>query len=112
MQSFENMFSSTVEKTLTLILGEEVTKAFYFHMSKNFDLKKDAMASRPDVLSEALNRTFGKGGQVIQRVIIRKLCDKTGVKYDEVSEDNLTSAISELKRTIFQIPSHGTIQVL
>ncbi len=98
LPSFENLVTSILHDTLTMVLGEKVAEALYSYILRNFNLRKEEIVMKPEVFSKSVNRLFGRGGRVIQRVIIRNICDRVGVEYSEVWADDLASALIELRK--------------
>ncbi|MGQ9542575.1 MAG: hypothetical protein ACUVTM_00590 [Candidatus Bathyarchaeia archaeon] len=95
---FEAVLSTTIERTLRLILGDGTAEAIYSHISRDFNLERNDIASNIQTLCKVLNNVFGDGGRVIQRVIVRRLCEALNVEYGEVPMDDLPSAVLELSR--------------
>jgi hypothetical protein len=92
----KDLVTVTVEEILTLILGKRTTEALYSYMLKNFDFRRDEVATRPELFCQAIDKVFGKGGTVIQRVIMRNLLDKLDAEHGEIYDGSLASAIVEL----------------
>jgi hypothetical protein len=97
LSSSKDLVTATVEEILTLILGERTTEALYSYMLKNFDFRRDEVATKPELFCQAIDKVFGKGGTVIQQVITRNLLDKLGAENGEIYNGSLASAIVELK---------------
>ena len=93
----EDLVTATVEDILTSILGRKATEAFYSHLLKKYDFGRDDVAAKPGLFCEAINEVFGKGGTVIQRIIIRNLLDNIKEEHSEICESSLAFAIAELK---------------
>jgi len=53
-------------------LGQSVSQVIYFHLEKNFGIKKENIPNQPEALSKALHAIFGKGAKVIEQLILQK----------------------------------------
>jgi hypothetical protein len=95
--SHEDLVTKTVEEILTLILGKRTTEALYSYMLKNFDFRRDEVTDKPELFCQAIDKVFGKGGPVVQRVIMRNLLDKLDAEHRPVCNGSLASAIVELR---------------
>jgi|GEM_PF-4727745 hypothetical protein len=96
--NFDIKVSSTLERTLRLILGDRTAEALYAYISREFNIDRNNLASNIQILCKVLNDIFGDGGKVIQRVIVRSLCENLDIEYSMVPIDDLPSALSELRR--------------
>lgn len=55
-------------------LGDEGKKAIYYHLEKNFTLKREEIPKKPEIFWKGLNSIFGEeGADTIGKWIIRKL---------------------------------------
>jgi hypothetical protein len=70
-----------------LILGESSRKAIYFHIQNITSLKKEDVPSNLEKFAEGLEKIFGEGAKVIERAIVKNLCRKLGVNYEENKGD-------------------------
>ena len=94
----EDLVTATVEDVLTSMLGRKATEAFYSYLLKNFDFRRGDVAIKPDLFCETIVKVFGKGGTVIQRMIIRTLLDNLDAECGEICNGGLALAIEELKK--------------
>lgn len=60
---FDKLLLAAVDEGLS-ILGESSKKAIYFHLERNFGIKKDEIPSKVEVFSEALEQIFRAGRQL------------------------------------------------
>ncbi len=98
LSSPEDLVTAVVEDILTSILGGKATEALYSYLLKNFDFRRGDVATKPDLFCEAIDKVFGKGGTVIQRIITHNLLDNLDAEHGEICNGGLTLAIAELKK--------------
>ncbi|MBS7626813.1 hypothetical protein KEJ51_07255 [Candidatus Bathyarchaeota archaeon] len=97
-ENFDTAVSSTIEMTLRLILGDRTAEALYSHISREYNIDRKSLASNIQILCKVLHDIFGDSGKVIQRVIVRSLCENMNIEYGTLPTDDLPSALSELHR--------------
>lgn len=66
-----------------LALGETPKKAIYYHLKRKFQLKKEDIPEEPGEFARALNGIFGPGAEIIQEFILRELCDRLNLNFQE-----------------------------
>lgn len=54
-------------------LGASVIRVIYFHLEKNYGIKKKDIPNRPEVFSKALYSIFGQGAKVVERLIVNEI---------------------------------------
>ncbi len=70
--SFDSLVEAAVREAITRTLGEDVWKAIGFY----FDPKQ--AASNPEAFSSILDKMFGSGSRVLQKLITEALLKKVG----------------------------------
>jgi len=81
-KEFRDLLLETVDEAL-LILGESARKAIYWHLERQYSLKRGEIADRLSDFVSALNSIFGRGSAVIQGLIVRRLYSKLGLEPPE-----------------------------
>jgi len=77
-------------------LGDEGKKAIYYHLKKNFGLRKGEIPKKPEIFRKGLNSIFGEEGTyIIERWILEKL--KMGFDLKQRSKITFTEAITTIK---------------
>ena len=79
---YETLINEAVDGGLSL-LGESGKKAIYYYLEKDYNIKKDDMASNIQNFSKALDKTFGVGSVYLKNQIVRKFYEKIGVTVPE-----------------------------
>lgn len=70
---------------------------FYAAAEKDYSLKKDAIPQRLRFFLGD-SEVFGPGALVIERLILKKLCSKLNVNYENVKDNEFQSAVKEVKK--------------
>ncbi|MBS7650796.1 MAG: hypothetical protein QXI59_02095 [Candidatus Bathyarchaeia archaeon] len=97
-ENFDTAVSSAIEMTLRLILGDRTAEALYSYILREFNIDRKSLASNIQILCKVLHDIFGDGGRVVQRVIVRSLCENFNIEYGALPTDDLPSALVELRR--------------
>jgi hypothetical protein len=77
-------------------LGESAIKVVYFHLEKNFGIRKNEIPVKPMAFSQALHSIFGQGANVIERLIVQKIEEKFKLRLDP--QTGLAEAIQAVKK--------------
>lgn len=96
-ESFEAILLKAVDDGL-MVLGESPRAAIYFHLERYHSLRKDEIPRRLKDFSSATRGIFGSGGPVIEKLILKRLCEELSVDYENVKEKEFQAAAEELKR--------------
>ncbi|SRR6266849_5967130 len=77
---FDELLDETVANTLGQVLGNEPANALMFHMGAK------ASASGAKAFSGALERVTGSGSVIVEKLIIKSLYSRLGMKLDDDRE--------------------------
>jgi hypothetical protein len=80
------------------VLGEPVKKILYFHIDKQFCLKPDAFAEKPELFILATRQILGVGAKMVESLILKNLCKKLAVDYAKVEALTFTQGIEKIKQ--------------
>jgi len=81
-QDFNALLIDSVSEVLTELLSKKVTDAFYDHLETEYSFPREEIPQRLNDFLLILERTFGKGGQVVERCIAKKMYAKLGWEPD------------------------------
>lgn len=95
---FKRALLEAVDEGL-LTLGESGRKAVYFHLQNLYALKKEDIANKPEVFVEGLRKIFGVGATVIEKVAMKSLCRKFGMKYEERKNFDFLAYLNEVTQS-------------
>ena len=73
-------------------LGESIGKVIYFHLERNFGVNKKEIPNQPETFSKALHSIFGKGAEIIERLIVKKIQER--FKLNLEPETSLVDAVN------------------
>jgi len=79
---FAKILIEAVDQGL-LFLGASAQKAIYFHLEKDYSVKKEKVPANVEAFVNALESIFGAGALVIEKSILKNLHSKLGVEYKE-----------------------------
>ncbi|MCW4005172.1 MAG: hypothetical protein NWF04_01030 [Candidatus Bathyarchaeota archaeon] len=99
-QDFDDVLLQAIEDGLTN-LGESPKQIVYFHLEKKFSLKKEDIPKHLENFSLALQSIFGVGGRSIETMILKSLCLKYGINYDDLKHTEFLGAIKEIKQKTY-----------
>jgi hypothetical protein len=85
MNTFNDLLFETLDDTLRLMLGENVSKLIYTITERQASLKRKEVGNNIDCIVAYLEKLLGKeGAQIIQTASIKRLCLKLKQEYEEV----------------------------
>ncbi|MEM2896688.1 MAG: hypothetical protein QW265_03970 [Candidatus Bathyarchaeia archaeon] len=85
-----------------LKLGESVKHAIYWHIERNYGIKREEIPDRLKEFHEALIGLFGAGAKVIERLVAKSLYGKLGLSFEERESWSLIDYIEEAKKSSIQ----------
>jgi len=96
---FERCLTEAVDEALSA-LGESPKHAVFFHLEKDFCIKRQDISDNIEAFDGALRRFFGIGASFLQILIMRKLCEKVGFSFSNSAfkDDDFVGAILCVRR--------------
>jgi len=98
MGGLDDLLPSVVDETLREVFREAGTKVIYDYFEDNFHLKWDEFAGKPEVFSAGLERLLGSAAPVIEKMILKNLYFKIGLKFEEKEGCGFSDYIKELRK--------------
>lgn len=100
---FEKILLEAVDEGLAA-MGESSKQAVYYHLEKGFDLKREKIPRKIEAFILAIEKLFGMGASFLEKLILKGLYEKTGLKSEENSFKNLTfvETVAAVKKTLEQ----------
>jgi hypothetical protein len=92
------VLSEAIDEGLKAVLGETGREVVYYNIKSVYGLERESVSKNPELLIESLYRLFGGGAEVIERVILEKLCLKLGMKREKAENVKLIDFIRKFKR--------------
>ena len=90
---FNALLFEAVDEGLKAVLGETGKEVVYYHLQSVYGLRKESISEHPETLIEFLNRLFGAGAELIEMVILKKLCLKLGITHETAENIKLIDFI-------------------
>jgi hypothetical protein len=81
-KTFEKLFIEAVDEGLET-LGESGKHMIFFHLDKSYSIKKYEISKKPEAFAKGLEKIFGAGASVLEKLIVKSLYSKLGLKYEE-----------------------------
>ncbi len=86
---FDKLLLEAVDEGLA-VLGETTRQTFYYQLESSRSVSRDEIPDKLDNFVAFLKGTFGVGGRVIKRIIVKRLYSKVGLQF--VEKANYTCA--------------------
>jgi hypothetical protein len=96
-QPFELLLLECIDEGLS-VLGNEPRQALYQYLLTICSLPRDEIPSRVADFAAGLKKSLGGASRVIERIILRKLFQKTGSNFRESMDTEFTEYVAEAKR--------------
>ena len=90
-------------------LGKSCKQALYFHLKNSFNVGQDDVSEKVEDFDEALNLIFKDGVVYLKRLVLKKLCEDLGVKFEESYVNDFAGAASKLKGMVSEDESLVTV---
>ena len=93
---FDKLVLEAVDEGLK-VLGESGRQMLFFHLENSYSIKKPDIPRKPEAFAEGLEKIFGVGSFIIEKLIIESLCSKLGLKYEEKRDYSFRDYLKEVK---------------
>jgi hypothetical protein len=97
---FDKLLLEAIEECLDS-LDEPSKLAIYFCLQETFNIRKEDILENAKVFSRALEEIFGLGGNYLETLIPRSLCQKTGwIDKDALKQVDFSQALWSVKKEL------------
>ena len=96
-KDLNNYFAEAVDETLKQIFKEDGAKVIYEFLENHTHLKLEEFADKPDVLSATLEKLMVSAAHVIEKLILKNLYRRLGLKFEEKKGYEFLDYIRELR---------------
>ena len=103
-QSFAEALLESIDEGLS-VLGNEPRQAVYQYLLTIHSLPREEIPDRVADFATGLKKALGGASRVIERLILRKLFEKTGSALREIPDADFNDYVTDAKRR-FEIFSH------
>ncbi len=69
----------------------------FFHLEKSYSVKRHEIPKRPEAFAKGLEKIFGAGASVLERLIMRSLCSKLGLEYEDLEDRPFADYVKHVK---------------
>ena len=95
-KSFEQLLIEAVDEGLES-LGESGKHMIFYHLDKSYSIKKHEIPKIPEAFAEGLEKIFGAGASVLEKLIVKSLYLKLGLKYEDVESRPFVDCVNHVK---------------
>jgi len=81
-EEFEKLFMEAVDESLKS-LGESVRHMIFYHLENTYSVKRQDIPKKPEAFAEGLEKIFGVGALVLEKIIVKTLYSKLGLEYED-----------------------------
>ncbi|MEM0007901.1 MAG: hypothetical protein QXR89_06530 [Candidatus Bathyarchaeia archaeon] len=97
-KEFNTVLIEAIDEALQTTLGESGKEVVYYYLKSSYALRKEDIPENPELFTEFLNRLFGAGAKIIENAILKNLCLKLGIKYEEAKNAKLADFMREISQ--------------
>lgn len=98
-RSVDEMLHNVVSATIKQVFREEGSKVICDYFENKSHLKLEEATEKPEAFSASLEKLLGSGAQVIEKMILRKLCLELRLRYEEKEGYQFSDYLEELNRS-------------
>lgn len=103
-ESFDQLLLESIDEGLS-VLGSEPQQAVYHFLLTICALRREEIPNRVSDFASGLKKALGGASKVIERVILKKLFEKTGSAFREVPESDFGQCVADARRR-FEVLTH------
>lgn len=96
-ERLDDLLLDMVDGAMKRVFREAGAKVIYDYMEHSSSLRREEIAEKTDVFSVDLKRLLGSGAFVIERLILKNLYSRLGLKFKEKEGHGFSDYIKELR---------------
>ena len=101
LRGFNEIVCQSIDKTLEELMGPEVVKSLYVHLSDRFGVDRNELPYRINTVCSVLEGVFGvKGARVIERRVAKNLYDRILLPFNDQQGNTLEDFLALAKQSI------------
>ena len=97
--SFSEILLAAVEESLSS-LGNSPKQAILFHLEASFKIKKEHIPENITEFAKALEKIFGPGALYLEKLIVKRLYEKLGLKFENVESRDFLECVDQVKKRL------------
>jgi hypothetical protein len=98
---FNKILLSAVDEGLCL-LGDSSKQAILFHLETSFQVKEENIPSNLTEFKKALDSIFGPGADYLEKIIVKRLHEKFGLRFEEGKNTDFLEYVQTAKSRIIK----------
>ena len=98
-KNFSEMLLAAVEESLSS-LGDSPKQAILFHLEASFQIKKEHIPENITEFTKALEKIFGPGASYLENLIVKRLHEKLGLKFEDKQGQDFLDSVKNAKKHI------------
>jgi hypothetical protein len=98
---FNKILLSAVDEGLCL-LGDSSKQAILFHLETSFQVKEENIPSNLTEFKKALDSIFGPGADYLEKIIVKRLHEKLGLRFEEGKNTDFLEYVETAKSRIIK----------
>jgi hypothetical protein len=106
---FNKILLFAVDEGLCL-LGDSSKQAILFHLEDSFQLKEENIPSNLTEFKKALDSIFGPGATYLEKVIVKRLHEKLGLRFEEGKNTDFLEYVETAKSQIHIMEGEITLR--
>lgn len=91
---------NVVDEELKKIFGETATLVIYGYLENNLSLKREKIPEKIELFSQGLDKFFGSGAYVLEKMILTNLYFSFGFNFKEKKGYTFVDYVTELKNSL------------
>ena len=96
-EDWNSFFADAVDDTLKQIFKEDGARVIYEFLESHSRLRLEDVADKPELFSDSLERLMVSAARVIEKVILKNLYSRKGLKFEEKEGYEFPDYIRELR---------------
>jgi len=96
---FSKILLSAVEESLSS-LGDSPKQAILFHLESSFKIKKEKIPANLTEFAKALEGIFGPGASYLEKLIVKRLHEKLGLRFEDTASLNFLECVENVKKRL------------
>lgn len=96
-KDWNSIFAEAVDDTLKQIFKEDGARVIYEFLENHTRLRLEDVADKPQVFSDSLERLMVSAARVIEKVILKNVYSKMGLKFKEKPGYEFSDYIKDLR---------------
>ena len=111
-RSFEKILIEAIDEGL-YSLGESSRQAIYFHLEKNFRIKRGEIPRKINDFAESIEQIFGVGADFLEVLIMKRLHEKVREEFEmqEPADFAFTEYVATAKRRFLKNKTSELLEI-